>query len=66
MSTSSNYLARLGVYGFDDVEPVMLAALVTEDPMLLIGQSGTGKTYLLNSISEAMGLNDLALVRRSP
>lgn len=56
MSTSSKYLAPLGVYGFDDVEPVMLAALVTEDPMLLIGQSGTGKTYLLNTISEALGL----------
>jgi MoxR-like ATPase len=49
-------LARLGVYGFDAVEPVVLAALVTEDPLLLIGPSGTGKTYLLNSLSEALGL----------
>ena len=49
-------LARLGVYGFDAVEPVILAALVTEDPLLLIGPSGTGKTYLLNSLSEALGL----------
>ncbi len=37
-------LARLGVYGFDAVEPVILAALVTEDPMLLIGLFRTGKT----------------------
>lgn len=50
------FLARLGAYGFDSVEPVVLAALVTEDPLLLIGESGTGKTYLLNSISEALGL----------
>jgi MoxR-like ATPase len=49
-------LARLGVYGFDATEPVILAALVTEDPLLLIGPSGTGKTYLLNSLSEALGL----------
>jgi MoxR-like ATPase len=49
-------LARLGVYGFDAAEPVVLAALVTEDPLLLIGPSGTGKTYLLNSLSEALGL----------
>jgi MoxR-like ATPase len=34
----------------------ILAALVTEDPLLLIGASGTGKTYLLNSLSEALGL----------
>jgi len=49
-------LARLGVFGFDAVEPVILAALVTEDPLLLIGPSGTGKTYLLNTLSEALGL----------
>jgi len=49
-------LSRLGVFGFDPLEPLILAALVTEDPLLLIGPSGTGKTFLLNSLSEAMGL----------
>ncbi|MBK7702545.1 MAG: AAA family ATPase [bacterium] len=49
-------LSALGVYGFDRLEPVILAALVTEDPLLLIGASGTGKTYLLNSLSEVLGL----------
>ena len=50
------YLPALGAYGFGKLEPVLLAALVTEDPILLIGKSGTGKTFLLNSISEALGL----------
>ena len=27
-----------------------------EDPLLLIGRSGTGKTFLLNTLSEALGL----------
>jgi MoxR-like ATPase len=49
-------LAALGVHGFRRVEPVILSALVTEDPLLLIGRSGTGKTYLLNTLSEALGL----------
>src|SRR6478736_10908 len=49
-------LAALGAYGFDTQEPVILAALTTGDPILLIGRSGTGKTFLLNSISEALGL----------
>jgi MoxR-like ATPase len=49
-------LAALGVHGFDRVEPVIFAALVTEDPLLLVGRSGTGKTYLLNTLSEALGL----------
>jgi len=55
-ASQSSRLARLGVFGFDAVEPVILAALVSEDPLLLIGPSGTGKTYLLNSLSEALGL----------
>lgn len=50
------FLKRLGVYGFEPVEKVILAALITMDPLLLIGRSGTGKTFLLNSISEALGL----------
>jgi len=49
-------LPALGVFGFDRLEPVILAALVTEDPLLLIGRSGTGKTYLLNTLSETLGL----------
>ena len=53
---SGPYLPALGVYGFGEIEPVILAALITEDPLLLIGASGTGKTYLLNSLSEALSL----------
>ncbi|MDP6418678.1 MAG: AAA family ATPase [Candidatus Krumholzibacteria bacterium] len=49
-------LEDLGAFGFKQDEEIILAALVTEDPLLLIGNSGTGKTFLLNSISEAMGL----------
>ncbi len=55
-SKKVSHLRDLGVFGFDRVEPVILSALVTEDPMLLIGASGTGKTYLLNSLSEALAL----------
>jgi len=55
-SEAGDYLTALGAYGFRNLEPVLLAALVTEDPILLIGKSGTGKTFLLNSISEALGL----------
>lgn len=52
----SSYLTALDVYGFNKVEPAILASLVTEDPLLLIGQSGIGKTFLLNSLSEELGL----------
>jgi MoxR-like ATPase len=54
--TAPRHLPTIGVYGYDNVETIILAALVTEDPLLLIGKAGTGKTYLLNSLSEALGL----------
>jgi len=56
MAKRKSYLEALDVFGFDKVEPAILAALVTEDPLLLIGKSGTGKTFLLNSLSEELGL----------
>jgi MoxR-like ATPase len=55
-SPSRGRLAALGAYGFEAQEPVILAVLTSGDPMLLVGRSGTGKTFLLNSISEALGL----------
>ena len=55
-SATGFHLADLGVYGFDRHETTILAALVTEDPLLLVGRSGTGKTFLLNTLSEALGL----------
>jgi len=50
------WLRSLGVYGYDEVEDLILTALVTGDPLLLVGKAGTGKTFLLNSLSEALGL----------
>jgi MoxR-like ATPase len=54
--TPTSFLRNLRVFGFDEHEPVILASLVSGDPILLIGNAGTGKTYLLNSISEALAL----------
>ncbi len=49
-------LRRLGLFGLDSLEPVLLAALVTEEPLLLIGPHGTGKSLLLTRLAEALGL----------
>ncbi len=56
MNYKGHFLKGLGVYGFDRLEPIVLASLVSGDPLLLIGKAGTGKTYLLNRISAALGL----------
>lgn len=50
------FLNKIGVYGYDEFEDIIMSALVTEDPLLLIGSTGTGKTYLLNNLSIALGL----------
>jgi MoxR-like ATPase len=49
-------LEALGVIGMGDVEPIVLAALIQQDPLLLIGPHGTGKSYLLNRLALALGL----------
>lgn len=56
MKLFQNFLSKLGVFGFSQLELIILAALISEEPLLLIGKSGTGKTFLLNRISEALGL----------
>jgi MoxR-like ATPase len=50
-------LADLGIFGYEHVESVIFASLVSGDPLLLIGSCGTGKTQLLNSLSDALGLD---------
>ena len=36
---------RLGLHGFDPLAPVLVAALATEEPLLLIGPHGTAKSH---------------------
>ena len=50
-------LRRLGLVGMDHIEPVILAAIATERPLLLIGKHGTAKSHLLTKLSEALGLS---------
>ncbi|MBJ7259472.1 MAG: hypothetical protein JHD33_08025 [Chthoniobacterales bacterium] len=38
------------------LEPVVLAALISGDPLLLIGKHGTAKSFLLERLAEALGL----------
>jgi MoxR-like ATPase len=49
-------LRPLGIVGYDAVEPALLAALATEEPLLLVSDHGAAKTLLLVRIAEALGL----------
>jgi MoxR-like ATPase len=56
-STQHGPLRELGIVGYDQVEPVVLAALATETPLLLIGAHGTAKSMLLARLAQALGLS---------
>ena len=47
---------RLGLQGMNGIAPVLLAALATEEPLLLIGPHGTAKSLLLTRVATALGL----------
>jgi MoxR-like ATPase len=49
-------LRALGIVGWDALDPVVVAALATEAPLLVIGPHGSAKTLLLARIADALGL----------
>jgi MoxR-like ATPase len=55
-SKSTSFLTRMGVIGMTPIEPVIFAALIAAEPLLLIGPHGTGKSFLLNRISAVLDL----------
>jgi MoxR-like ATPase len=54
---SSSFLAALGIVGVQAIEPVLIAALLSGEPLLLIGPHGMGKSYLLSRLCQALGLD---------
>ena len=54
---NSDLIRSLGILGWNELEPTILAALATESPLLLIGPHGTAKSMLLEKLAEAMDLN---------
>ena len=49
-------LRALGVVGWEHLEAPILAALVTESPILLIGGHGTAKSMVLERLAKALGV----------
>ena len=53
---STGILRELGIVGWDSQEPVILAALATRSPLVLIGAHGTAKSLLLERLAQALDL----------
>lgn len=56
VETRRSLLRPLGIVGYDAIEPAILAALATEEPLLLVSEHGAAKTLLLLRLAEALGL----------
>lgn len=52
----TSLLRPLGIVGYDAIEPALLAALATEDPLLLVSEHGAAKTLLLVRLAHALQL----------
>lgn len=46
----------LGLFGWGTLEPVLLASLLSEDPLLLVGAHGSAKSFLLERLAESLGM----------
>ena len=54
-------LTELGIFGWKEAdENLLLASLLTGDPLLLIGNHGCAKTHVANKIAQALGRRFLA------
>lgn len=56
-TTQYEIVRSLGIQGWGHLDPIILAALATEAPLLLVGPHGTAKSLLVERIAAAMDLS---------
>lgn len=55
--TRTSITEALGIRGWSHLDAVLLAALATKSPLLLIGPHGTGKSQLIEAVAGALALD---------
>lgn len=55
--TAPGLTETLGLHGWSALDPVLLAALAGEMPVLLVGSHGTGKSLLVERVARALDLS---------
>ena len=53
-------LKKLGIYGCEAIEDLIAASILTGDSAMFIGSAGTGKTFMLERLAEALNLKFIA------
>lgn len=49
-------LEPLGLFGWSYLEPIILASLASEYPLLLIGKHGSAKSFILEGLAESLNI----------
>ncbi len=58
MKTFNSILEEYGIFGYESISKPILTSLVSTDPILFVGEHGTGKTMLAEKLSMALGISD--------
>ena len=54
-------LQQIGIYGWTwDTENLVLASLLTGDPLIMVGTHGSAKTHVVYKVAQALGWKFLA------
>ncbi|MSR47775.1 MAG: MoxR family ATPase [Planctomycetes bacterium] len=51
-----SFTRPLGIEGWSKIEPILLASLISREPLLLVGLHGTAKSFLLERMAEELCL----------